>query len=366
VGFPAEVVLVYNRSMRNGSLPHLLAGVGLALALVAPPRAALAQPSPETRAAATALFEDARRLMADGKYTEACPKLEESQRIDPGAGTLFNLALCYEAQNRTASAWVSFRDVAQMALTAGQADREKLARGKAAALEPKLMKLKITAQPGAAGVEVKRDGAVVSPALLGTPVSLDPGKHVLSATAPGKEPWEVTIQLDQPGATVTVDVPPLLDRKAPGATAAPPPPRGAAAPPPGGAAPPPPPPPSDLPSPRPWQRPLGIAGLVVGAGGLGAGIGVGLLAKSSYNQSNQNGQCSATTNKCADSTGLNLRSDAVTKGNIATGVFFAGAAFAVAGIVLVATAPSSRQPTTGAASFELGVGPGSVGVSGAF
>src|SRR5262245_30710139 len=140
----------------------LVFAAGLGLAVCAGGGSALAQPSADTRAAAAALFEDGRRLMGEGKFAEACPKLEESQRMDPGMGTLYNLATCWEQTNRTASAWVGYRDVAAAALAAGQSDREKVARGKAAALEPRLMRLKITVHPDVAhgGAEVKRDGAV--------------------------------------------------------------------------------------------------------------------------------------------------------------------------------------------------------------
>src|SRR4051812_10257047 len=85
--------------------PATLGGIG----------AARAQVSPEVRSASVALFDEARRLMADGKFAEACPKLEESQRMDPGIGILFNLGDCYEHLGRTASAWISFRDVASIA-----------------------------------------------------------------------------------------------------------------------------------------------------------------------------------------------------------------------------------------------------------
>ncbi|MEO8874495.1 MAG: hypothetical protein ABI461_02820, partial [Polyangiaceae bacterium] len=47
-------------------------------------------------AAAQALFSDARKLMNDGKYADACPKLEESENLDPGMGTMYNLGDCYE------------------------------------------------------------------------------------------------------------------------------------------------------------------------------------------------------------------------------------------------------------------------------
>ena len=53
--------------------------------------------SPADRAAAQALFEQGRDLMARDRAEEACPRFEESQRLDSGLGTQFHLATCYEA-----------------------------------------------------------------------------------------------------------------------------------------------------------------------------------------------------------------------------------------------------------------------------
>src|SRR6185312_13224264 len=105
----------------------------------------------EDEAAARALFFEARRLVAAGNYAAACPKFEDSYRLDPGIGTSFNLADCYEHSGRTASAWARFLDVAAATKAAGQLDRERVARARAAALEPKLarMTLKVEAKvPG--------------------------------------------------------------------------------------------------------------------------------------------------------------------------------------------------------------------------
>ena len=66
-------------------------------------------------AAAQALFDEATKLTKQGRYPEACEKLAESNRLDPGIGTQFHLADCYEQSGRFASAWAGFLDVASQA-----------------------------------------------------------------------------------------------------------------------------------------------------------------------------------------------------------------------------------------------------------
>jgi hypothetical protein len=179
-------------------------GLSLALALAMAASAGDARANP---AAAQALFDEAKRLMADGKYPEACPKLEESQRLDPGIGTQFNLATCYEALGRTASAWSLFLEVAGAAKAAGQTEREKVARQRAAAIEPKLMRLAIAVPEGApADLQVSRDGVPVGKAQWGTPVPVDPGKHEVTASAKGPLAFRASVELTDPGASETVTI----------------------------------------------------------------------------------------------------------------------------------------------------------------
>ena len=150
-----------NRLLRRISTVAACAAIALAAASVS------ADVAPADRAAARALFDQARSLAKEGKYTEACPKFEESQRLDPGIGTLFNLADCLEATGKTASAWSMFLEVASQAKVGGQKDREKVARDRASAIEPRLSKLTVAvvSGPQPPGLEIKRDDSVVREAL---------------------------------------------------------------------------------------------------------------------------------------------------------------------------------------------------------
>ncbi len=313
----------------------------LALAILQSPPAS-AQGSSADRAAAEALFKEGKRLAADGKFELACPKFEESQKLDPGIGTQFNLANCYERSGRTASAWTSFLEVASSARVAGQKDRERVARARAGALESQLIHLTVIVAPElaqTAGLEVRRNGVVVGKAQWGVPMPVDPGTQSLEASAPGKKPWRVAVELTELGTQRELSVGPLDD--APVARPEP-------APRPGPAT-------SahtaDTSSAGSTQRTIAL--VVGGAGVVGMGVGavLALGAKSTYDDSDPHcddgGRCTAE--------GLELRDDAVSRGNLASVVFGVGTAALIGGGVLWFTAP---------AAVQLGVAPGHVRVRG--
>src|SRR5262245_30572765 len=99
----------------------------------------------EEKAEAEALFDEGLNLMKQGQFEQACPKLEQSGRIDPGIGTLLYLGECYEKTGRTASAWATFREAASAAQAAGQAERASKAQERAKALEATLSRLTVAA-----------------------------------------------------------------------------------------------------------------------------------------------------------------------------------------------------------------------------
>jgi hypothetical protein len=170
---------------------------------------ARAQSSGQDAATAQALFDDGKRLMQLGKYGEACPKLVESQRLDPGGGTRLAIALCHEGEGKTATAWADFNVVLSDARRDRRPEREAAATEHIRALEKKMTRVTISVEAKPEGLEIRRDGAVVGEAQWSTPLPIDPGEHRFEAHAPGRKPWESVVAIAGEGAVVDVHVPAL-------------------------------------------------------------------------------------------------------------------------------------------------------------
>ncbi len=182
--------------------------VGIVLACAAP--AAWATPTTEQVAAADHLFQEGLEAMRVGEYAKACPKLQKSLDLDPATGTKLNLAHCYEALGRTASAWSLFNAVAAEAkhATPPRPDRVKTAEEHAAALQSRLAYLTVMVPPPVpSGLSVTVDGVTW---LVGEALPADPGVRALEVTAPGKTPARAEMTVGD-GARVTFTVPPLAD-----------------------------------------------------------------------------------------------------------------------------------------------------------
>lgn len=290
-------------------------------------------------AAAQELFEAAKKLVAQKDYRDACPKFAASQKLDPQPGTEFNLADCYEHVGRSASAWVAFVDVADQLKVRGDAAREKVARDRAAALQPKLTRLAIAVKPEARvqGLVVKRDGEVVREAQWGIAVPVDPGDHAIAASAPGMKDWASSVTAQGAGQTANVEVPKL--EPAPVAAASSP--------------------PAPAPAPSQPERPISTSpavssggawstqktlGLLVGGVGIvGVAVGgiFGLQAFSKHSQYADH----CPNNVCTDPADVQTHDDAVSAGNVATIATLAGVALVATGAVLWFTAPKGTAKT---------------------
>lgn len=290
-------------------------------------------------AVAEALFAEGRQLLTEGRYDEACPKLAESQRLDPGTGTALNLADCYEKQGRLATAWGIWLEAAALARQAGQEERESHARMRAEEVERQLHRVVITVPETTyvEGLRVARDGVEVRQAAWGTPLPLDPGEHTIEVTAPGRETYRTIVSIEPgPGHTEIV-IPPLAESEPEtNVLAVDTPARGVG----DGAT-------SD---PGATRRTIGVVVGSVGAAGLIAGGIFGLRAIS-LNSSSQD-EC--RTERFCSQAGVELRNDARAAGNWATILGGVGGALVATGIVLWVTAPESGGPELSAVTTGEG------------
>lgn len=154
-----------------------------------------ASPTEADRAMAQSLFEDGRRLMAAGDFANACPKLSESQSLDPSGGTLLNLAVCHEKQGQLATAWSDFKEALSVARRDNRADRFEVAREHLATLEPQVPFLTVRVEGAQPEQQVLLDGSPLRPAAWGTPIAIDPGAHRLEASAAGHAGWNGPFQM---------------------------------------------------------------------------------------------------------------------------------------------------------------------------
>lgn len=172
------------------------------IALVTTPLRALA--AGEDPVTADALFREAKTRMAEGDVARACTLFAESQRLDPAAGTLLNLADCEEKNGRFATAHQLFVRASETLPPSDE--RIGYATERAKALEPRLSSVVLRLAPNApSNLRVVKDGTTWSAASFGVPVPLDPGEYVLDVQADGRAPHRMPISL-APGEKKSVDV----------------------------------------------------------------------------------------------------------------------------------------------------------------
>jgi serine/threonine-protein kinase len=303
----------------------------IAATLLTTPRLRAAEPSAADQAAADALFREAQGMIAAGRASEACPKFEAAQRLEPTVGTQLNLADCYERVGRTASAFGMFQDSEAAARKAGDKARQQAALARAKALEGKLSRLTILVAPAnrPPGLEVKQDGRPVVEAMWGSAIPVDPGEHAMEAWAPGRVRWRGTAVVGPDGAVAMVGIPEL----------------------------------AAAPLPPGWwgaQRVAGVA--VAGAGVAGAIVGAVFGARAISKNNASKASCSPTDSNLCNDTGVSLRHDAKTAGTVSTAALAAGGAMVVGGVVLFFTAPSPKPAETARIVVMPRVARGDVGL----
>lgn len=178
--------------------------------LTAAAGAAQAQTSEaERRAAADAIFAEGQKLQGVRDYARACPKFEEVTKLLPAkVGAQMTLAACYESAGRLASAKAAYESASRKAAAAGD-PRSKEADGKAAALAPRVPRLRIVVPDALRkepGLAIERDGLAVGEAQWGSEVPVDPGDHTVTISAAGRPSRKESVRVAA-GALASFEVP---------------------------------------------------------------------------------------------------------------------------------------------------------------
>ena len=304
-------MIVSLRSRRRSARAALTSSV-VVVALLASTRAN----ADEGAQSAESLFQQARALVEKGDYAAACPALEASQKLEPAVGTQFNLADCYEHVGRTASAYALFNQVARIARSAGKFEREKSAKERATALEPKLARVRLDVKAAAPGLEIRVDDVLVEKASWAEPFPIDPGEHHVTATAPSHRAWESTL-LGQARLLVVVNVPALVDTTVRA-------------------------PPAVVIAAPSSQRTIAIVTGAVGITSVLAGAVAGVVALSNRATGMRECPKDRYSFRCPTEEGTSAWNTASTAGNVSTVAFIAGGVFLAGAAVLWFTTPSSR------------------------
>lgn len=306
----------------------------LLTALLLGPSAAQAQGELEDRAAAEALFNEALTLIEAGAWATGCPGFERSFALYRSRSTMIQIARCRAHEGKVATAWEDYQRALRVEGPAEDAERQRalaaIATREAQALEPRLPRLRVVIVAPPPGAEVRCDGRSLPSDALGRSVPVDPGRHEVTAGAPGYRGVTRSV-LSREGETVTVEMA-LVEASRPASG---------------------------------WRMPAGITLAVIGAVGLGAGAATGITSLDRV--AAVRARCGGNHCFSDDTASRQDVSTAKTLADVSTASFIAGGALALTGGALLLW---SRSPggdgAAPKASLHATLGPGQISLQGRF
>lgn len=288
-------------------------------------------------------FDLGREAFARGDYARALTLFRRSNAQEPGLGKLANIARTEARLGLVGSAMRHFREVTDK-LPANDPLRAAIAR-EVLDVESRVPHLRVSLAPGAPpGTAVTVDREPLAQASLGKDVPVDPGKHVVRATAPGLKErlYEVTVGERGRGVVDVMPAPPFPSPEWP-----------APSPVPG--------PEAVTPSPPVSSHrvsPLVAAGF--GVGGVGIAVGAITGGLSWAKTSSLEAHCQDQTCPRGDGDALASARSLAIASNVTFGIGAAGVVVGIVGLVL----PKPKAAV--ARSVGPVIGPGEIGVQGVF
>lgn len=277
----------------------------------------------DPRTEAMLLFDQGQKEMKAGEYEKACNSFERSLALYADSGTKGSLARCYEKAGRLASAWVLWRQLADLAPSA---DLRKDAAAQAAKLAPRVAHYVLKVTKPAPGMTLTINGKTA--ALTEVPVPIDAGGVIVRAYAPGRKDWSADLSAVD-GKELAIEVPelevvPVSTDDNNNAHQQPPPPSKPAR------------------QVGRGQRLVGMAIAGLGAVTVGVGGVFGIKAQGKFKDAKD--LCGGDIDNCSNVAGAQpLVDDARSAGNLSTMLFVAGGAAIVTGIVVFQLSPKPEN-----------------------
>lgn len=290
------------------------------------------------------VFNEGVELASKHEYAKAAERFKKAIALRDTLGARIELAKCYEALGKVASALEQWRHVYTEA--AKDADnpkaqrRKKLAADAIPRLEPRLSGIILEVPESLrtmTGFLIKLDREPVAAVHWGQTISADVGEHQIEVMALDQVPWRRTVRVQAEKETVRLSIEP--DWKGAGSSSNP-----------------------QSSSQTSGLRIAGAIGIGLGVAGLGvSGVFGGLAIR--RNDAANDGHCDAR-DRC-DRTGYDLRKEALSFASVSTAVGIVGGLSLATGIVLVAVAPKKSAPKQGS-SVRLDLGLSGITVHGTF
>jgi len=266
----------------------------------------------EQEAERTKLYKKAVEAANAGRWSEAAETLRAVLAIRSSPKVRFTLGQAEEHASQLLAAYDAYTQAVADAEAAGEPDVVATVRGALQALAPRVPSVRVTVTGTGAGAATAAIDA--KSAVLGQPVRVDPGSHLVAVSAPGAKSSTTTISVVE---GQQLDVPVALEAEGPASSSA----NAANAATEGGGG-------------FPWST-AGLIGAGVGVAGLGVGSYFGLDAISKNNASNKSG-CNG--NDCT-AAAFATREAARSSATASTALFVAGAVLAAGGVTLWLLAP---------------------------
>lgn len=185
----------------------------LCLALGLAPAVAHAQ-TPDELQQARELFQQGYRDEQEKRFAEALEKFRRVASVKETPAVRYRIGAALEGLGRLREARDTFRALAAASdqMKADEQDIAASATERVVDLDRRVPKLLVRVEGPPPDVRLVVDGAPVAASAQGTAIELDPGDHVIAATAPGHQPFETKIVAEERAETPVAVV---LEKDAP-------------------------------------------------------------------------------------------------------------------------------------------------------